>query len=228
MRNQNRFTTQVKKVRNRNTFVILAAGAGRRMACYGPKCLLEYKNETILDNQIKVIRLFDLNADIIVVTGFCANKVVNKMDHRVRLVENVRYEETNSIESIRLAINASIPSNLYLIHGDMIFSQASFCPDKSSPWIFVDDASRIGKGEVGVVVNKDNVSNLSYGLKEKWGQISYIPFEFFDLAKTVASQMNKNSSTFEFLNKMIKRGVKFKPYRNNKCVIKEIDSIRDL
>ena len=228
MGNQNRFTTQTRRIRKNNTFIILAAGAGRGMACYGPKCLLTYQNETVLDYQIKTIRNFDLNAEIIVVAGFHARRIIGKMDHRIRIIENVRYDETNSVESLRLALNACIPGNVYVIHGDIIFSPAALSPKKEECWVFVDDCGRIPKTEVGAVSVDGSVTNLSYGLKQGWGQIAYITYEHFEEAKKILSIIDKNSSTFEFINKMIKRGVKFVPYKNNKCVLKEIGSIKDL
>lgn len=228
MGNHNRFTTQIKRVRSNNTFIILAAGAGRRMACYGPKCLLQYQNETVLDYQIKTIRNFDLKADIIVVTGFHSRRIVNKMDARIRIVENVLYNETNSVESLRLAINASVPGNVYIIHGDIIFSPAALSDKNEESWVFVDDCDRIEKTEVGVVTAKDAVTNLSYGLSQAWGQIAYITYEHFNLTKNILSVIDKNCSTFEFINKMISKGVKFRPHKNNKCVLREINSIKDL
>ena len=53
------------------TVIIPAAGAGRRMKSYGPKCLIDLTpNQTILDRQLEIINNTFKRTEIILVCGF--------------------------------------------------------------------------------------------------------------------------------------------------------------
>jgi choline kinase len=199
------------------------------MTCYGPKCLLKYRDKTILENQIEVIKTFDCMADIIVVVGFESRKIAAINDPRIRIVENPQFEDTGAAESLRLGLLASIPSNVYVIHGDIIFSHATLTfPDKDMAGLSVDSHDRIDQTEVGVGVTEDLVVNLSYGLPLKWGQIAYLPQSHFPVLRKVCGQTDGAKSTFEVVNELIKKKIKFVTYENSRSILKEIDSIKDL
>lgn len=225
---ENRFTTVTKRKNVTNTFIILSAGAGRRMGCYGPKCLLKYNGESLINRQIATIKKIDTMADIILVVGFQARKVIAQKIPRVRVIENSRYDETNAGESLRLAINAALASNVYILHGDLVLSKETLTFGKTAG-LLIDDKKRIGKTEVGVVINGSVITNLSFGLPTKWGQVAYFPAKhFWELSDVCNHTSSRNKATFEIINTMIDRGVVFQTVVDKKGLLKEIDSSKDL
>lgn len=198
------------------------------MTCYGPKSLIEIGDKTVIDHQIDAIRDFDKGAEIIVVCGFESRKMIAHCRGKVRLVENMEFATTNGDESLRLAMNASGPGNIYVIHGDLLFDQSAlFLPDVSINHILIDTKKRLGDSSVGVTHYKGRVTNLSYGLDDKWGQILYVPFSNRDALHRVCESGRKTRSIYELVNSLIKRGSKFSVYEN-KGLLQEIDSNKDI
>ena len=96
----NRFTSTTRETgaglteNNPLTVIIPVAGMGYRMKSYGPKCLLKAnQQQTILQKTIKNIESEYPFSDIIVVAGFEADKIINALPHKIRVVENQNYEE---------------------------------------------------------------------------------------------------------------------------------------
>ena len=232
-----RFTTTVKDGGSQEkkdleiTVIIPVAGMGHRMKSYGPKCLLQAnQKETILEKTISNIKREYPLSDIIVVAGFESNKVINSLPHYVRIVENLSFEETNIVESIRLGINASANKKLLIVYGDLIFNVYSIRDvANDGSCVVIDSKSRFKDDEVGVTIVKDRVTTFAYGLEKKWSQIAYFEGEDFDMLKKLCS--NKKRSRlypFEIFNMMIESGVAIKAIEPKRMTIKEIDSLKDL
>ena len=232
-----RFTTTVKDDGSQEekdleiTVIIPVAGMGHRMKSYGPKCLLQAnQKETILEKTISNIKREYPLSDIIVVAGFESNKVINSLPHYVRIVENLSFEETNIVESIRLGINASANKKLLIVYGDLIFNVYSIRDvANDGSCVVIDSKSRFKDDEVGVTIVKDRVTTFAYGLEKKWSQIAYFEGEDFDMLKKLCS--NKKRSRlypFEIFNMMIESGVAIKAIEPKRMTIKEIDSLKDL
>ena len=232
-----RFTTTVKDDGSQEekdleiTVIIPVAGMGHRMKSYGPKCLLQAnQKETILEKTISNIKREYPLSDIIVVAGFESNKVINSLPHYVTIVENLSFEETNIVESIRLGINASANKKLLIVYGDLIFNVYSIRDvANNGSCVVIDSKSRFKDDEVGVTIVKDRVTTFAYGLEKKWSQIAYFEGEDFDMLKKLCS--NKKRSRlypFEIFNMMIESGVAIKAIEPKRMTIKEIDSLKDL
>ena len=83
--------------------IILAAGVGKRMKTYGPKCTIEIgSNETVISRQIRLMKKSLPNYEILVVVGFQKAKVLKIID--VDFIENKKYEFTNTCVSVNIAI----------------------------------------------------------------------------------------------------------------------------
>ena len=79
--------------------IILAAGKGSRLYPLTkniPKCLVKYKNKTILSYQLKVMKKFRLNK-IYIVTGFQSNKI--KIRNIIKK-KNKKYKKNNMVYSL--------------------------------------------------------------------------------------------------------------------------------
>jgi len=214
--------------RDRHTFILLNAGSGRRSKYYGHKCLFNFKNKRVIDHQIDVIkRTYGTSSDIIVVTGYKSEKLIKDISG-VRIVENLNYENLYIAESIRLGINASLKSNIYLIHGDILFSSSFISPpDQEEIYIPVEKQGKFKKDSIGAILLEGQVKNLSYGLPIKWCQVTCIPSEKYDTFRKIINSVNGSLSSFEVLNHLIGKKINIKYFQSPKGKIKEINSIRD-
>jgi len=85
--------------------IILAAGASKRMmhlTASIPKCLLKIGEKSIIEHQIAALHRYGLG-EIVVVTGFCEDKIKETCGNTIRYISNPRFTETNSIYSLWLA-----------------------------------------------------------------------------------------------------------------------------
>lgn len=88
-----------------NKAIILAAGVGSRLRPLTqdrPKCLLDVAGRAILDHQIGVLHRSGIT-DVVLVLGFCGDLIRKHLGSSARYVENLRYEQTNSLYSLWLA-----------------------------------------------------------------------------------------------------------------------------
>lgn len=229
MSKQTRYITSTRRAPSNNTFIILSAGTGRRTKNHGNKSLIPYGNKRIIDHQVETIKsTYGAGTDIILVTGHMANKVIRDV-HKVRVVENPFFESANIVESMRIGINSCLESNVFFIHGDLIFSQSFIKPpSEDAICVPIDKSSKLDKTAVGVVTNNESVKNFSYGLPDKWSQIVFFPQNTFNQIKTKLNNTDKNMSSFEFMNDLIKSKYNISYYESPKGKIKEVHSMKDV
>jgi L-glutamine-phosphate cytidylyltransferase len=102
--------------------IILAAGRGLRLnGATGntPKCLLEVGGMTLLERQIRALRACAID-EIIVVTGYEAERVQRACDPDIGFVENVDYEQTNSLYSLWLT-RKHLLDGFVVLNSDVLF-----------------------------------------------------------------------------------------------------------
>lgn len=229
MSRQTRYITGTKRTADNNTFIILSAGTGRRTKNYGNKSLMPYGNKRIIDHQVETIRsAYGANTDIVLVTGYMSDKVIRDVQG-LRLVENPFFDSTHIVESMRKGINACLESNLFFIHGDLIFSQSFIKPpSQDNICVPIDKNSRLDKTTVGVITNINSVQNFSYGLPDKWSQIAFFPKSVFNHIKSKLNNTDNNMSSFEFMNELIKTNLQISYYESPKGKIKEVHSMKDV
>jgi choline kinase len=228
MLKQTRYITGTKRAPSNNTFIILSAGTGRRTKNYGNKSLIPYGNKRIIDHQVETIKsTYGAGIDIILVTGYMSDKVVRDVQG-LRIVENPFFESANIVESMRIGINSCLESNVFFIHGDLIFSPSFIKPPSEDKiCVPVDKNSRLDKTAVGVVTDDRSVKNFSYGLPDKWSQIVFFPQNTFSQIKTKLNNADKNISSFEFMNDLIESKYDISYYESPKGKIKEVHSMKD-
>ena len=229
MSTQTRYITSTRRPPNNNTFVILSAGTGRRTKNYGNKSLIRYGDKRIIDHQVETIKsAYGINTDIILVTGHMSDKVVRDIDG-LRIVENPFFDSAHIVESMRTGINACLESNVFFIHGDLIFSKSFIKPpNEDEICVPVDKNSRLDKTAVGVITDNTSVQNFSYGLPDKWSQIAFFPQNIFKQIKTRLNTADNNMSSFEFMNDLIKVKYEISYYESPKGKIKEVHSMKDV
>lgn len=104
--------------------IIVAAGKGNRLYPLTkdiPKPLLKINNETILEHQIQNLRSCGIS-EIVIVTGYHANRVEELGGPDIRYIYNPFYEITNSLASLWFAKNEMDGDFVYL-HADVVFDR---------------------------------------------------------------------------------------------------------
>ena len=236
-KNSSRFIVPAKKSpsgtaeHKKLSVIIPVAGMGHRMKSYGPKCLFPTsKNRTILERTLTNVKKVFPYSEIIVIVGFEADKIIKTLPSYVRVVENQLYEQTNIVESLRLALNNCIHDNVLIIHGDLIFNIYTLNDITSEgSCAIVDTQDRFGNNEIGVNIFDNKITNFSYGLSSKWAQIIYLTGNELDSFKNLCSQRDKNKMyMFEILNMVIDQKGSIQAREPKGMQIVEIDSLKDL
>lgn len=229
-----RFLTKIKKKqldKESISVALLSAGVGSKIKSYEPRCLLKLEDKTLIEHQQSVINNFFKRPEVIMVIGCQANKIIKKLQNKLRIVENQIYNETNSSESLRLAFNNSLHENFMFIHGDIHFNIKTLdvCYEKS--FLVVDSKGMMGENEIGITVINDKASILSYGLPIKWCQIAFFTGKEHKILKSVLQRFNekdKRKLSFEIINEVISCGGSFECFEPAGMDIFEIDRIKDI
>jgi choline kinase len=221
---------QRRKVRDL-TVIVPAAGVGRRMKSYGVKALVELSlRETIISRQIRIIRSVFPKADIVVVTGYEVERLMRALPHGVKVVENERYEETNVIRSISMGLRVASYPNVLIVYSDLVFNkEAVSWANTNGSGVLIDSRHQFGDDEVGTMIVDGRVTNFSFGLPVKWGQIAYLTGRELELFRRIASQSDKRRHFgHEVLNSVIDAGGRIRAIEPRDLKIVEIDSSKDI
>lgn len=106
--------------------VILVAGAGARLGPLtvdAPKCLLSINGRTLLDHELDALAAVGIT-DVTVVAGYMADRVVEQVGGRCRVIRNDRYASTNSIVSLHAAADGVRGKAFLIQNGDVLYCPA--------------------------------------------------------------------------------------------------------
>lgn len=229
-----RSTIKIKKntTEEKISVVILSAGIGARIKSAEPRSLLKIKGEHLINHQIRAIQQAFKTCEIIGVFGVHIQKILKRTNNNIRIVENQLYNSTNNSESMRLGLNNTLCNKVLFIHGDIFFKEDLFDGAKfDKSFLVVDGNNDIAEKEVGVTVDKKQISILSYGLKKKWGQMCFLTGKELKTLRNIFQKFeetDKKMLSFEVINKIIENGGSFKYHENSKSHIIEIDCIKDI
>lgn len=233
----NRNITTAKNSKRKNNpinVVIPAAGIGKRMKSKGAKALFETKDGTsILEKQIKVIKKVLPKSEIFVIAGFQYDKIRNKVCGKLpaRIIYNKDYETTNVTYGVSLGLDASLPGDLLIIHGDLIFNDIAIKSiDKKKSCMIVDTNNHIDQSEIGVCYDNNIATSMSYSSKEKWGQIVFMTGKELNMFQKICRNYSLSSQWFlhEAISNIINRGGKFSMIKKQTINIFEVDKKDDL
>jgi choline kinase len=217
--------------RDNITVIILAANIGYGMKSYGPKSLLNInEKETLLEYQIGIIRNTFPKADIILVVGFLADRIIRKCPLGVRIVENQFYENTNEVAQLRLALNCTLTENVLIIKDDIVFNLETFREiSKDKSCVIYDSKQQIDSDNIGVTVVDGNATTFSFDIDSKWCHIAYLTIKDLKIVKNLcANKDNSRLYLFEILNMLLHRVDKIKAIEPKNMEIIKIDTSRDL
>lgn len=148
---------------------------------------------------IKKISSSFTNPDVVVVTGL-HNKEYLNIKKGFRIVENQIPFDTGEIEQIRLGIN-NITNNKTII----IKEECSFDCNILKTGIRTSNKfliHGINENNPGMIINDNFVSNISFGLKNYFGDMLYIS-NIEEIKDFVEKSHNRNKKLYELVNHLI-------------------------
>lgn len=201
------------------------------MKSFGPKSLIELDStQTVLSRQLYILRWTYPTADIVVVIGHDADRMIKHIPRGVKVVENENHAETNVARSLAMGIRVANHNNVLVVYGDLVFNGATFnnVTDNGS-LVLVDSQNQMGEEEVGINIIDGRVSYFGYGITPRWAQIVYLTGRELELFKKSASVPDRSRLFgFEILNHVIDSGGRFRAIEPRGMRIAEIDSSKDI
>ena len=157
-------------------YIFLAAGKGTRLrplTLKHPKSMFKLDRETtVIKRMVDLIRKYDQEADIVVVTGHM-HKSIEKEVNDVSFVYNPFYEVTNSIASLWFAREHLDAGNVVLIDGDIVMSEKLIkevvCQPVDRPTVLLDSSIKTD-GDYNVEVSEEHVLVMSKELESYYGE----------------------------------------------------------
>lgn len=224
--------TRRRKVdRSDITVIILAANIGYGMKSYGPKSLLSINpNETLLEYQLNLIQTSFPYADVILVVGFAADKIIKRCPPGIRIIENQLYENTSEVEQVRLALNCTITDNVLILKDDIVFNTDTLCEiSKDQSCLIYDSKEQIEQSNIGVTVINNHATVFAYDVDYRWCHIVYLNLKELNILKTICNKRDRSKMYLhEALNIMLHRIGKIKAIEPSGMEITKIDTSRQL
>lgn len=221
-------STKLPNKKEKYTIVIPAAGQGSRMLTYGPKSMIKLNNNaTVLSRQIEMIDKIVNIYDIILVIGFQADKIRNKIPDYLTCIINQDYEKNNVVASIGLGLAKVKTDKVIVMYGDLVFNQAMLEAPMSYESMLL--LGNMKTDEIGCTIDNNYVKQLCYDLPNKWAQIMFLTGKELELISSLSREpINKNMYGFEIINEAINKGGKFKAFAPKNGKIIDIDSSKDI
>ena len=157
-------------------YIFMVAGKGSRLqplTLKHPKSMFKLdKNTTLIKRMVNLIRKFDTEADIVVVTGHMHKSIEEELNG-VTFVYNPFYEVTNSIASLWFAKDHLNEDNIVLIDGDIVMSENLMrdivCQPVDKPTVLLDSSIKTD-GDYNVEVSGNRVLVMSKNLETYYGE----------------------------------------------------------
>lgn len=217
--------------KNKLLVIIPSATYGKRMKSYGPKCLIKVKNKPILRWQLDQLNQHLQPDKVIVLGGHKADDIQILFSKEVLVVNNLLYLSKNINYSFSLC-NKHIQKyqKLLIIYGDLIFNHDTLSNlDLSSSFVIINNNKTIEKKTIGTNVIDGYIKYFSYGLPNKWCQISFLTgFELQCFMKLLANEKYHNMYDFEIFNDIIDMGGRIRALESTTMKIVEIDRSSDI
>lgn len=187
------------------------------MKSKGCPALIKVKNyANILEQQYSVLNDFFPNNNIIYVAGFEFKKVQNFLNENklnIKLIHNEKYNDYNDTYALSLAANFLDPNMGTLIFfGYHLLSTRildKFNKRRGSQ-IFLSKSSQ---SDIGCIIEKDIVTNISFDLPNKINNIYYIcQKDMLQIKSLINNPSFKNYFLFEAINYLIDNKIIFKHF----------------
>tara|TARA_Y100000590_G_C15736107_1_gene1018613 strand:+ start:371 stop:1093 length:723 start_codon:yes stop_codon:yes gene_type:complete len=225
-------TNKIKKA------LILAAGKGTRIRGITknkPKCLLRFKDKTIIEILIEKLRSEGINK-ITVVTGYQSEKIKKKLKNSVKYINYPNYNKTNNLHTLLYA-KRELNEPLLCIFSDLLLSQKiikKMALSKKDICLAIDTKSKL-EGTMRVKKTKNHIVDIGSHIKTNFSNGNFIGLSKFSKfgCKHLKESLNRfKDSHYEFyyteaLNSLIKDKKKINFIDISKYTWKEIDTKKD-
>ena len=227
--------------------IILAAGMGSRLEKITekvPKALVDVGGRPLLAHSISTL-ISEGITDFIIVTGHKAYKIREYVEENfeeidVEYIHNNRYDETNNIYSLYLAIK-EVNAPFYILNSDIIFHPGIFAmihfSEKKNLTISVDFRENLGKEEMKVKIDGERVTAISKKLNPSDSDGEYIGITKVTrrsedpLIECVSETMDIHGKRVFYehaFQRMIDKGYEINYSKTSGLPWTEIDTIEDL
>lgn len=228
-------TRNIAPIHSVNTYkysiIIPAAGQGLRMKSYGAKSLIKLSpNLNVIQNQLNIISQKFRYYEVILVTGFQAQRVMRETPNDIIKIENERYEDTNVCRSIGIGLRAATTNRVLIIYGDLVFNaQALNVKFNKGSSLIIDSSNTMTHNEVGCTITDSFVDQVLYELPNRWSQIAFFVDDELEMLKQITwNPDNERLYGFEAINQIIDAGGKFRAIYPEGIKVNDIDTSKDI
>lgn len=211
------------------SIIILAAGMTAGGKYLGNKSLLPLTNKkTILETQIEVITKVFSNSEIVLVSGFESERVMNHCGNNIICVENERFKDTNTTRSLGIGLRAATSDKVVVVYGDVVFNHTTLNKlDTNASTVLFNDV--LDHTSVGCVINESgDLENLMYGVGKEWIQIFSLAGKELEQMRRISwDRRNEKLLGFEAINKIVSSGGNFSCLCNKNIVALDVDDMQD-
>jgi NDP-sugar pyrophosphorylase family protein len=215
------------------SIILLCDSPGYRMKSYGPTSLITIANNRLIDIQIDAISKAFKFYEIILCVGFDAEKISKYVRNKysninIRIVENQLYNDSNSCESARLALNNTINDQILICDGNLLINSETLSLINDSASTVIIESDPCVNLEVGVNLDEKNeAQHFSFGASNIWSEIVYLDNQEIieTLRRIICGTDYKSKFMFEALNELIKTKHKLKCVKNEHS-IKKINNVK--
>lgn len=210
--------------------VIPSAGEGIRMRTIGPRSLIKIDGRTLIEHQANIIRDTFPHAEIVLVCGYEADYLMDRVPRGTICVENEHYPDTNVLRSIGMGLRATTHDNVLIVYGDLVFNPQSLdFPIEKSCITYKTDESTATEPEVGCTIDGTKLENIFYGLSNRWSSIAFFKGKELSLLKEISYNRNKAKLYgWEAINWIMESGGEFDAYCPKGSHWFDIDSSKDI
>ncbi len=179
------------------TYIFLVAGKGTRLhplTLSYPKTLFKLdESETVLQRMVRLLKVNDQDAEIVVVTGFMHKKIEESLaNNGITFVFNPFYAVTNSIASLWFAREYLLRDNVTIINGDIVMTnelvEKVLCSNVDGAKVLFDSSIK-KNGDYNVHVDKDRVVVMSKDLEQYDGEYAGVSKLDAETAKKLLSEI---------------------------------------
>lgn len=178
-------------------YIFLVAGKGSRLhplTLKHPKSMFKLDNNTtLIQRMVSLIKEYDKDADIIVVTGHMHQSIEAALEG-VTFINNPFYDVTNSIASLWFAKEYLDADNIVLIDGDIVVSRELMekvvCRPVSKATVLLDSSIRTD-GDYNVQISGDRVLVMSKQLDDYYGEYAGLTKLDHDSALMMKAKMEE-------------------------------------
>jgi len=192
---------------DRYSVIILATSIPERMRNLGNRSLLPITDKiSLIDKQVEYISHIFPNAEIILVAGFEADKLMNHVPVGIIQVENEKYSEVETVRSLSIGLRAATRDHIIFIYGHTAFQRDILSSISNKSALLINNYEH-NTLNIGCCINNDIVENLHFDLPNKWSGIGIVSGLELRLLKSFCWNRSKdNLFIFEALNSIINSG----------------------